>query len=141
MWGKKKKKIFYLFFSTLSTEYLSFIFSKEVLCRHLNLILRIQFEIWLSTLIPLDSDLLNSRKIADRMPPRKLKFHSQRQFNITISCSSNISILIVYIYLAIEWELKNVEGNIKSNHFINEKWRRKTVLISKQQDGGPFVLA
>lgn len=126
MW---KKIVFNLFFSTLSTEHLSFIFSKEVLHRHPNLIPRFQFEIWLSTLIPLGTDLLNSRKIADKTPPRTLKFHSQGEFNITISCSSNISIVIVYIYLATEWELKNVEGNIKTNCSINlkkKKRKRKT---------------
>lgn len=140
MW---KKIVFNLFFSTLSTEHLSFIFSKEVLHRHPNLIPRFQFEIWLSTLIPLGTDLLNSRKIADKTPPRTLKFHSQGEFNITISCSSNISIVIVYIYLATEWELKNVEGNIKTNCSINLKKKKKeeenkTISISNQQDQVPF---
>lgn len=126
----------HLFFFTVSTEHLSFIFSRKVLPRHPSLIPRFQFEIWLSTLILLDTDLLNSRKIADKMPPRTLKLHLQVEFNITISCSSNISIVIVYIYLATEWELKNVEGNIKSNCSIIEKMEEenKTISISNQQD-------
>lgn len=57
------------------------------------------------------------------MPPRTLKFHSQGEFNITISCSSNISIVIVYIYLVTEWELKNAELNEQLLH----KWKKKKI--------------
>lgn len=62
------------------------------------------------------------------MPPRTLKFNSQGEFNITISCSSNISIVIVYIYLVTEWELKNAEWNEQLFH----KWKKKIKKESKK---------